>query len=121
MLARLYVWAGLLPEKQLAPSQSRITLEPKKMLYESIFFGRHRLERGFSSLFLADCLASPLAARISRIRGRKPAAATLVTGAARAFSQWTAQQSGRQLGRQAPAALDGIPTRCPGFERQQVQ
>ena len=82
---------------------------------------RHRLEGRFSSLFLAECLASPLEARLSSIRGRKPAAATILTGAARAFSWWTAWRIGRPLGRQALAALDGIPTRCPGFGRQQVR
>ena len=35
MLPCYRVQAGLLPEEQLAPSQPRITLEPKKRLHES--------------------------------------------------------------------------------------
>ena len=47
---------------------------------------RHRLEGRFSSLLPAECLASLLAARISSTCGRKPVAASILTGAARAFS-----------------------------------
>ena len=63
MLPGYHVWAGLLSEEQLAPSQSRITLEPKERLYESVLLsGTH-------------CSTSLIALRFA-LRRDHPSAAT---------------------------------------------
>ena len=43
VLRGYHIWTELLSEKQLAPSQSRITLERTKMFYESLAEPQARL------------------------------------------------------------------------------
>ena len=72
--------------------------------------GRHRLEGGCSRLFLAECLASRLGARIPSTRGRKARAAAI-------FSLQIQEDSSAEL---TPAGLtpSGLTRRIPTAEAQ---